>query len=453
MIPMPQRNSVYEVIARASSKCLWLACAKLFEKVPIGDMATVISGGTPDTNNPNYWRGEVVWVTPKDLGRPRNIEISSSERHITAEAVNRSSAQVLPPGAVILSSRAPIGHLGIAAKSLATNQGCKNIICGPRLNNRFLFHLLRSKIEELNGLGRGNTFKEIPAQVVKGFFIPVPPLPIQAQIAAFMDVLYLRLAGGSTPLPPLPPPLEEQRRIVSRIEELAAKINAIRHLRADSVTAATRLATASSSETYAKLRRTYGLKRAEDLCDHITDGDHNTPHFTDEGVKFIFVGNVSSGRVHFSGCKHVTQEYYSALKPHRVPRPGDILYSAVGATLGVPAIVENAEAFCFQRHIAILKPKLDVVTSRYLWHMLRSQVVFEKAWGSTTGTAQPTIPLRAIRNLEVPAPPIAAQGQIVKELDNKLSQIESLRVLQLDSSAEVDALMPSILSKAFRGEL
>lgn len=249
------------------------------------------------------------------------------------------------------------------------------------------------------------------------------------------------------------PPLDEQRRVASRVEALAVKIAEAGILKRQATEETNLLCAANSNEAYEELARRYGLKKLDTLCESVTDGDHNTPQFTDEGVRFTFVGNVSSGHLHFSDCKYVSPEYFSRLKPQRVPRPGDILYTAVGATLGVPAVVETNEPFCFQRHIAILKPKLTSLVPRYAWHMLRSRTVFEKAWSYTTGTAQPTVPLRAIRDLEIPAPPLTEQQRIAAYLDCLRAKADALRTLQSESSAQVDALMPSILSNAFRGEL
>jgi type I restriction enzyme, S subunit len=174
---------------------------------------------------------------------------------------------------------------------------------------------------------------------------------------------------------------------------------------------------------------------------------------TETGVRFIFVGNVSSGRLHPHGSKRVSEDYFDQLSPQRVPKPGDILYSAVGATLGIPAVVDVDEPFCFQRHIAILKPQRDCLDSQFAWHMLRSRTVFETAWASTTGSAQPTVPLRAIRELPIPIPPLAEQHSIVAELDALQAEVDTLKRLQTETSAEPDTMLPAILDRAFPGDL
>jgi type I restriction enzyme, S subunit len=151
--------------------------------------------------------------------------------------------------------------------------------------------------------------------------------------------------------------------------------------------------------------------------------------------------------------KYVMPQYFRRLSATRVPKRGDILYSAVGATLGIPAVVDADDDFCFQRHVAILKPDHTKALPRFVWHMLKSKTVFDTAWASTTGSAQPTIPLRAIRGLLIPLPSLDRQKQATAELDGLQSKLDSVKALQTETAAELDAMLPAILDKAFKGEL
>jgi type I restriction enzyme S subunit len=249
------------------------------------------------------------------------------------------------------------------------------------------------------------------------------------------------------------PHIAEQRRIVTRIEGLAAQIEDARRLRKEAVEEAEAMAHSLVESIFHRLGKKHGTRNLGDVCTTITDGDHNTPQFSAEGVRFIFVGNVSSGHLHFENSKRVSQDYFNSLKLHRLPKRGDILYSAVGATLGIPAVVDSEEPFCFQRHVAILKPDRQKVDSQFVWHMLGSRTVFDKAWASSTGSAQPTIPLRAIRELPIPTPHLPEQRQIVAELDALQAEVDALKRLQSETAAELDALLPAILDRAFKGEL
>jgi len=249
------------------------------------------------------------------------------------------------------------------------------------------------------------------------------------------------------------PSLSEQRRIVAKIEQLAQRIDEADELKGRSATQTATLVRNIIDCAYREAQKQFGTVFLEEACQSITDGAHLTPTFTDHGIPFIFVGNVSSGRFHLNGCKYVSQEYYDSIKATRKPEQGDILYSAVGATLGVPAIVDCSRPFCFQRHVAIIKPSRDKVSSEFLCKMLGSGIVYHKAWESITGTAQPTIPLRGLRALSIPLPPLPEQRRIVAYLDDLQAKVNSLKERQSQSSAELEALLPSILDRAFKGEL
>ena len=284
------------------------------------------------------------------------------------------------------------------------------------------------------------------------FFIRTPAFREQVAAQGSTNYAAIRPAyvlGYEIPLPPL----AEQRRVVARIEELSAQIHEARTLRQQAAEATEALSRAGVEDSYQRLGARYAPRRIADVCETITDGDHNTPAFSDDGVRFIFVGNVSSGYLHFDNSKRVSKDYFASLKDHRLPKRGDILFSAVGATLGIPAIVDSDEPFCFQRHVAILKPSRDKLASRFAWHMLRSRTVSEKTWASTTGSAQPTVPLRAIRELPLPVPPLPEQRRIVAELDALQAEVDALKRLQAGTAAELDALLPALLDKAFKGEL
>lgn len=310
---------------------------------------------------------------------------------------------------------------------------------GAVVSNDFpLFDLDRSRVEPgfLEWLSRTDEFVELCQRASEG-----TTNRVRLKEDRFLDM--------EIPLPPL----EEQRRIVGQIERVAAKVTEAQELRRGAAKEGAALRNGIAEVVYRRLGSRFGCRSLAELCRSITDGDHNTPTFTDKGVKFIFVGNVSSSQLHFKGSKRVSQAYYDGLRPARRPERGDLLYSAVGATLGIPAIVDTDETFCFQRHVAILKPDRRLVSSRFLWYMLLSRTVSERAWELTTGSAQPTLPLRGIRQLSVPLPPLDMQEQATTTLAVLFDQVARLQEIHSNTVAELDALLPSILDRAFNGEL
>jgi type I restriction enzyme S subunit len=156
----------------------------------IQEIGEVVSGGTPKTKEDSYWDGNISWITPRDLSSFTERYIEVGERSITELGLKNSSAKLLPKGTVLFSSRAPIGYLAIARKELCTNQGFKNIVCDKKYSsNEFLFYMLKAKMNEIESIAGGSTFKEVSGKVVKEFKIPMPPLNEQKAIAHILSTL------------------------------------------------------------------------------------------------------------------------------------------------------------------------------------------------------------------------------------------------------------------------
>ena len=179
----------------------------------------------------------------------------------------------------------------------------------------------------------------------------------------------------------------------------------------------------------------------------ITDGDHQPPPKTDEGVAFLTIGNITTGRLDFTGCRLVPEAYFKSLAPYRTPAKDDILYTVVGATYGRPALVETDRDFCVQRHIAILKP-VEAMSLRFLIILLASPLIYEQATRSTTGTAQPTIALRPLRNFLAPLPPLAEQHRIVAKVDALMALCDRLEASLTTTATTRRRLLDALLAEA-----
>jgi type I restriction enzyme S subunit len=179
----------------------------------------------------------------------------------------------------------------------------------------------------------------------------------------------------------------------------------------------------------------------------ITDGDHQPPPKADKGVAFLTIGNVTTGRLDFTGCRLVPEAYFKSLASYRTPAKGDILYTVVGATYGRPALVDTDRAFCVQRHIAILKP-VEAMSVRFLMALLASPLIYDQATSSTTGTAQPTIALRPLRNFLAPLPPLAEQHRIVAKVDALMGLCDRLEAGLTATAATRRRLLEALLAEA-----
>ena len=145
----------------------------------ISEMCDVVSGATPRTERPEFWGGGIPWATPKDLSELDGWSLDHTARTLTEEGLASCSAAMVPESSVLLSSRAPIGLVAVAGVPMCTNQGFKNLICGPDVDPWYLFGWCKIRTTYLQSLGRGATFKEISKRIVESIELPLPPMQRQ----------------------------------------------------------------------------------------------------------------------------------------------------------------------------------------------------------------------------------------------------------------------------------
>lgn len=159
-------------------------------KYKLGQLGTVYSGGTPSTKNAEFWDGDIAWITPKDLAGYSKKKISKGERNITDAGLSGSSANLIPAGSVLMSSRAPIGYVAIANNELSTNQGFKSINCDECIClNEYIYYWIKSNIEYIKSKANGSTFKEISGSSFKNLDVDVPDLETQKKIVRTLSAL------------------------------------------------------------------------------------------------------------------------------------------------------------------------------------------------------------------------------------------------------------------------
>ncbi len=162
-----------------------------WEKCIINDLATVVGGGTPDTTLKSYWDGEIQWFTPSEIGK--NKFVDASLRTITEDGLNNSSAKLLPPNTILLSSRATIGECSLSLRECTTNQGFQSLIA-KQCNIDFLYYLIQTKKKDLIRNACGSTFLEISANEIRKIKVAVPVQNEQEQIAKLLSLVDERIA-------------------------------------------------------------------------------------------------------------------------------------------------------------------------------------------------------------------------------------------------------------------
>ena len=162
---------------------------KDWELLAIDDVAEVVGGGTPSTKDPSYFGGNIPWITPKDLSNFHSRYISRGERNITQKGLEESSAKLLPPNAVLLTTRAPVGYVAIAKNEVTTNQGFRSLIPRHNVISEYLYYLLKINTERLKSNASGTTFGELSGSTLKSLKFPFPQIEEQRAIAKIISDL------------------------------------------------------------------------------------------------------------------------------------------------------------------------------------------------------------------------------------------------------------------------
>lgn len=371
----------------------------------LGDVCTVIGGSTPKTDISEYWNGSLNWFTPAEISD--NKYYSSSERKITEEAVKATGLTLMPPGTVLLTSRAPIGKVGIATESFYCNQGFKNLICNDCLFNEFLYYTLIYFNDEIKDKGRGATFKEISKKITESISIPVPPMEVQEQIVAELDKINEVIA--------------DCRELLRNLDTLAQSL--FYDTFGDPVTNP----------------KGWPMHKLFEECIDIVDGDHSAPPKAESGIPFITISNIDKSRnsIDFSDTFFVPQDYYNNLKENRKARKGDVLYTVTGS-YGITVLINNDEPFCFQRHIGLLRPK-KTLNSVFLAHWGRTEAIKHVADSVATGIAQKTVSLSSLRKFPIIIPPLSLQNQFAAQVE----RIEMQKKAVEATIAELQTLLDS----------
>ena len=175
----------------------------------IRDVSNVVSGGTPDTSNPNYWDGEINWFTPSEIGNSKYVE--NSKRRITSLGYKNCGAKLMSPGSILLSSRATVGDASISKTECCTNQGFQSLTDFKCCGQYLYYYLQTYRIHKsLIRRASGSTFLEISNYEVGNTDIFIPDLNIQEKIAIFLSKIDDRI--------------ETQNKIIEELQSLRKAI-------------------------------------------------------------------------------------------------------------------------------------------------------------------------------------------------------------------------------------
>ena len=395
------------------------AMKKGWETKTLGDVCDVMNGGTPKTGVPEYWDGNHRWITPAEMGKRVSPYVSDTERKITDLGLRDSSARMLPPNSVILSSRAPIGHLVINTEPMGTNQGCKGLVPRSQIEHKFLYYYLSSIVDLLNSLGTGATFKELSGGKLKEVTVPVPPLAEQHRIVGLLDEAFAGLA--------------------------TAKANAEKNLQNARALFESHLQSVLRSKKWK-------WKTLGELCDDVEYG--SSAKSKKEGkIPVLRMGNIQDGQLDWENLVYTDDK--AEIKKYLL-KHNDVLFNRTNSPelVGKTAIYKGEMPAIFAGYLIRIHRKEELLDADYLTYFLNSQIAFD--YGKTvviSSVNQANINGTKLKSYPIPAPSLSEQKAIVAKLNELAAETQRLARLYERKHAALAALKQSLLHQAFTGAL
>ena len=298
-------------------------------------------------------------------------------------------------------------------------------------------HLFRLKINEINAIPRyvfyylfskkgqseilkdfrGATVGGISKKFIENVIIPLPPIPTQIKVAAALDKAQELI--------------DKRKNQVQKYDELLQSV--FLDMFGDP----------------AKNPKGWKIKNLSELSHKITDGVHAKPDYTQSGVKFVSVKDINKSYLSFEKCKYISNEAHIKYSKRCNPEKNDLLYTKVGATYGIPAIVDTEEEFSLYVSVALIKPKHNLINIIFLKELMKSRGIKFQADRSIKGIGVPDLHLTEIKKFKIILPPLELQNKfasIVEKVENEKKKLES-------SFSELENNFNSIMQRAFKGEL
>ncbi len=347
-----------------------------FPLVYLGDagLFRIESGGTPNTGVEEYWDGGIPWATLVDLPATNFIsQITATQRTISEQGLQNSSAKLIPANSVIVSTRATIGRIAINRVPIATNQGFKNVVIvdAGRAIPEYIALALTRLVPTMQVWATGGTFAEISKSKFSELQIPLPPLDVQREIVAEIEG-YQKVIDGA-------------RQVVENYRPRIA------------------------------IDPAWPEMELGEVCRFI-DYRGKTPQKAPNGIPLITAKNVRDGFIDPEPREYINEADYDSWMTRGIPQAGDVLFTTE-APLGNAAQITTTERFALAQRLIALCPNRELLIGGFLKDILLSKQMRETIFSRQSGTTVYGIKASVLKEIRIPLPPLATQQAIVAEIE------------------------------------
>lgn len=378
---------------------------------------------------------------------------------------------------LVVKDGATTGKVSIVNNDFPYKVACVNehvFICRliKNINVNYCFFFLRSHVgqEQIMSSFHGGAQGGINSEFVHAISIPLPPLKEQKRIVEKLDALLPRVKSAKARLKKIPVILKKFRQSVlaaacsgKLTEDWREKqdpslknghdllIDVNDFIQSNRIKI--KKGASDQLDNHFDPPITWAITHMSNLSYKIVDGVHKKPNYTNSGVPFIQVRNLTAGSgIDFTDVKYVSEKDHEEFYKRANPEKGDILISKDG-TLGITRVINTDIVFSIFVSVALVKPFKNFISSQYLCHFINSPfgVLANKNIGEGTGLQH--LHLEDLRSLAIPLPPLEEQQEIVRRVEKLFALTDSLESKYKEAFARVEKIEQSILAKAFRGEL
>ncbi len=426
---------------------------------PVGEIFSSHGGGTPNRGTADYWNGNIPWLSSGDI---KAASISDSSETITKRGLEESSARLCRKGSVIVVVRSGIlKHtlpVALLERDAAINQDIKAFDSGDDNLNHWLAFAWRASARKLLAENReGTTVQSVKFETLRDFVLPIPPLAEQRRIVAKLEKLLGQVDACQQRLAKIPVLLKRFRqsllaaacsgRLTADWREENQNVESARLL-------VKRLDEQAEFLESDDLPSTWTRCQLKSLTSLITKGASpkwQGINYAVSGVLFVTSENVGNGEMLLRQKKFVEPKI-NEIQPRSVLKKGDVLTNLVGASIGRSAIYELDEVANTNQAVGIIRLKPGV-ENRYLLHVLNSPVLVDHIHAEKVDVARANVSLADVRDFPIPIAPLAEQQEIVRRVAGLFALADQLEQRLAQARKQVDKLTPSLLARAFAGQL
>jgi len=378
----------------------------------IEELGTVVSGGTPSREIANYWGGSIPWVTPGEVTTLKEKTLRLTNESITDEGLRQSGANLLPPGSVLVTTRASLGYCAINSVPVTTNQGFKSIVFRQSSNPDFYYHWTRKVSSELKRRASGTTFLEISGSDFKQIKLPVPPAAEQQKIAQILDTLDTQI--------------QNTEALIAKLEKIKEGLLHDLLTRGTDQNGQLRPAPEQAPELYKEsalglIPKEWHVGPLEDALERIIDYRGKTPTKTGHGVPLITAKNVRMGYIAPEPREFIASSSYDSWMTRGIPSNTDVVFTTE-APLGNVAQVGTDEKVAFAQRVIILQPNSHLRPG-LLKLLLMSSHFQGRAKRAASGSTALGIKQSVFRKLPIAHPSSMSEqdaiSDIVRDLDER----------------------------------